>query len=281
MDSESVDALARWIRDHAPVFLLTGAGVSTASGVGDYRNRDGEWKRKPPVTIQDFLATPLGRKRYWARSLLGFPQFMAARPNAAHAAIAELERAGLFTLTVTQNVDRLHQRAGSREVVDLHGRIDAVVCLDCGERDDRFALQTRLEAANPSFVELRADLAPDGDADLDGIEFDAFELPRCRACDGAMLKPDVVFFGENVARRDLQRSLDALATAGGALFAGSSLMVFSGFRFARRASEQGQSVALLNHGRTRADDLAALKIEAPVERLLPRVVAALGVRPGP
>ena len=276
----ALDALAAWIDVHAPVLLLSGAGISTASGVGDYRNAAGEWKRKPPVTVQEFLASEHGRRRYWARSLVGWPQFRRARPNPAHVAVTALERAGLLTGVVTQNVDRLHQQAGTRNVVDLHGRLDRVVCLDCGRLETREAVQERLAEANGPFLQFDADAAPDGDADLEGVAFDGFVLPTCTAC-GGTLKPDVVFFGENVPRERVDQAYAWLETARGLLVTGSSLMVYSGFRFARKAAQSGRPIVLLNQGRTRADELAALRAAAPLQHVLPAVAGRLAADPGP
>ncbi len=268
----NVDDLVRFLDRHPRLFVLTGAGISTASGIPDYRDADGAWKRAPPVQFGDFVRDPAVRRRYWARSLLGWPAFAGAAPNTAHRALARLEQAGRVTQLVTQNVDGLHQSAGSRRVIDLHGRLDALVCLDCAHGGDRHALQHELAARNPAFAGLAAGAAPDGDADLDGIDFDAFDVPGCPVC-GGRLKPDVVFFGEGVPRARVEAAYAALATADALLVVGSSLMAFSGFRFAREAAARGLPVAALNRGRTRADDLLTLKVEADCGAALAAVAA--------
>ena len=256
------DRLRRWIARQRRVFVLTGAGCSTASGIPDYRDDDGEWKRRPPVMIQAFRSTDAVYKRYWARACAGWPRFTAAAPGAAHHAFAAWESAGTLLQLVTQNVDGLHQRAGSRAVIDLHGRLDVVVCLGCGARTDRSELQASIAAANPLWL-ADAVAAPDGDADIaDGL-IESFAAPRCDRC-GGLLKPDVVFFGENVPVDRYAHARDALARADALLVAGSSLMVYSGFRFVRLAHDAGLPIAIVNRGRTRADDLAELKISADV-----------------
>ncbi len=274
----SVDDLVRFLDRHPRLFVLTGAGISTASGIPDYRDADGAWKRAPPVQFGDFVRDPAVRRRYWARSLLGWPAFAGATPNPAHRALARLEQAGRVVQLVTQNVDGLHQAAGSRRVIDLHGRLDALVCLDCAHGGDRHALQHELALRNPAFTGLAAGAAPDGDADLDGIDFDAFDVPGCPAC-GGRLKPDVVFFGEGVPRARVEAAYAALATADALLVVGSSLMVFSGFRFAREAAARGLPVAVLNRGRTRADDLLTLKVEADCGVALAAIAARLDDEP--
>ncbi len=263
---EAAQALRAWIERHRSIFVLTGAGVSTNSGIPDYRGADGEWKRRAPITWQVFLQDPSARARYWARSFVGWPVVAQARPNRAHAALAALEAQGRLALLVTQNVDGLHERAGHHEVVDLHGRIDQVACLDCHARLSRASVQALLEAANPDWVGLVAVAAPDGDADLEH-DSATFVPPRCPHC-GGMLKPDVVFFGENVPRSRVETATSALRRADAMLVAGSSLMVYSGFRFARMAHEAGLPLAILTRGVTRADALAGLKLHADCESTL-------------
>jgi len=260
-------ALADFVRAYPRLFVLTGAGISTASGIPDYRDLDGGWKRRPPVTYQAFVADAATRARYWARSLIGWRRFGSARPNQAHAALARLENDGRIEALVTQNVDGLHQRAGSRAVIDLHGRLDEVRCLQCERRIPREAFQRELEARNPAWRELDALAAPDGDADLDGMDFTSFDVPACTAC-GGMLKPDVVFFGENVPRERVEKAWAHLAASDAMLVVGSSLMVYSGFRFAREAARSGKPIAAINRGRTRADDLFALKVEGDCAEVL-------------
>ena len=269
----SDDRLSRWIAAHRRVFVLTGAGCSTASGIPDYRDEKGEWKRRPPVMIRAFRADEAVYRRYWARAYAGWPRFTAAAPNVGHRALAEWEASGTLSHLVTQNVDGLHQRAGSRAVIDLHGRLDVVVCLGCGKRTSREVLQETIAATNEGWA-AEAAVAPDGDADVEASVIASFTPPRCDRC-GGLLKPDVVFFGENVPPDRYARAREALAAADALLVAGSSLMVYSGFRFVQAAHEAGLPIAILNRGRTRGDDLAEVKIEADVSTALS---AALGVR---
>jgi NAD-dependent SIR2 family protein deacetylase len=253
--------LQQFIEAHPRLFVLTGAGCSTDSGIPDYRDRDGQWKRPPPVNYAAFMHEPAMRQRYWARSLVGWRRFGRALPNATHRALVALERRGQVELLVTQNVDRLHQHAGSERVLDLHGRLDEVRCMGCEARLGRHAFQQMLEERNPAWLSLEAGDAPDGDADLDGRDFTGFRVPPCPHC-GGILKPDVVFFGEGVPRDRVERAMQHLQAADAMLVAGSSLMVYSGYRFAVMAARQGKPIAALNLGRTRADALLALKVDA-------------------
>lgn len=262
-ETAAARTLCAWLAEHRRIFVLTGAGCSTASGIPDYRDADGAWKRAQPVTYQAFTGDPATYRRYWARSAVGWPRVGTASPNAAHFALVRLQQAGRITSLVTQNVDGLHQRAGSAEVIDLHGRLGEVVCLSCHARTPRTALQARMLQRNPGWSAQVSAIAPDGDADIDPATVEGFVPPLCEDC-GGLLKPDVVFFGENVPRARLQRALDALAHADAMLVAGSSLMVYSGFRFARLAAQAGLPLAILNRGRTRADDLATLKLDAEI-----------------
>jgi len=254
--------LRDFIDAHPRLFVLTGAGISTDSGIPDYRDRAGQWKRTPPVTYQAFMHESATRRRYWARSLVGWRRFGRAEPNATHRALVALEQRGQVELLVTQNVDRLHQRAGSREVVDLHGRLDEVRCMACDWRQERHAFQQALEARNPEWVRLDAADAPDGDADLEGHDFARFDVPACPSC-GGIVKPNVVFFGENVPRERVEAAGRACLTADAVLVVGSSLMVFSGYRFVAAAAKAGKPIATVNLGVTRADPLVTLKVDAP------------------
>jgi len=258
---------------HRRVFALTGAGCSTASGIPDYRDDRGEWRRRPPVMIQAFRTQDEVYRRYWARAYVGWPRLAGALPNSTHQAFVAWEAAGTLLQLVTQNVDGLHQRAGSSSVIDLHGRLDVVVCLGCGARSSRSALQDVMAAGNPGW-RAEATTAPDGDADIDSAVIASFAPPRCAAC-GGMIKPDVVFFGENVPGDRYERAREALASADALLVAGSSLMVYSGFRFVRLAHDAGLPIAIVNRGRTRADDLAELKIENDVGLALADAVEAI------
>jgi NAD-dependent SIR2 family protein deacetylase len=260
-DRTAARLLRDWLDRHERLFVLTGAGVSTASGIPDYRDTDGAWKRPPPVMYQAFVGDLATYRRYWARSFVGWPSFSRAAPNLAHRALSQWSRSHAITALVTQNVDGLHQRAGSAGVIDLHGRLDRVSCLACGASLGRDALQAAMLRDNPDWRSGDAVWAPDGDADIDTGAAARFVPPHCAICDG-MLKPDVVFFGENVPRARYAQALDALHAADAVLVVGSSLMVYSGFRFARMAHERGMPVAILNRGTTRADALAALKLDA-------------------
>jgi len=252
--------LFEFVTKHPRLFVLTGAGTSTASGIPDYRDNAGEWKHQKPVDYRDFVREHSHRQRYWARSAIGWPRIDNAEPNAAHLALATLEQIGCVLITVTQNVDGLHQRAGSSRVIDLHGKLDRVVCLGCRKYFPRVEMQNYLLSRNPQLAELSARLAPDGDVQLDGIEFSQIKIPHCEDC-GGLLKPDVVFFGESVPGARVAQSLDALDRADAVLVVGSSLMVYSGYRFAIKAHQKNLPVAAINRGVTRADDILSLKIE--------------------
>ena len=265
--------LEDFISAHRRLFVLTGAGCSTGSGIPDYRDEQGAWKRTPPVTYQAFVGDGITRRRYWARSLVGWPRIAQAQPNAAHRALAALEAQGRCSQLLTQNVDGLHQAAGSRAVIDLHGRLDAVLCLGCGASSSRADVQRRLAEANPAWAGLAAGAAPDGDADLEDRDFATFQVPACDAC-GGMLKPDVVFFGENVPRARVDAAMAGLAQADGMLVVGSSLMVYSGLRFVHAAVRAQIPVAAVNLGRTRADDLLRFRMAAPCGDALRFLLAA-------
>jgi NAD-dependent SIR2 family protein deacetylase len=260
--------LVAFVRAHPRLFVLTGAGVSTASGIPGYRDAHGQWQRKAPVTHQQFTGSDAVRKRYWARSMLGWPVIARAQPNAAHRALAQLESAGHVHHLVTQNVDGLHQRAGSQRVIDLA----------CGMASSRAALQSVLLAANAQFAERTAATAPDGDAELE-TDFDTFVVPACTAC-GGMLKPDVVFYGANVPRQRVDAALAALDGADALLVVGSSLMVYSGYRFCEHAHARRIPIAALNRGHTRADKLLALKVEADCGMALSPLAAQLAGHAG-
>lgn len=268
---EASPQLRAWLQAYRSVFVLTGAGVSTNSGIPDYRGADGQWKRRAPVTYQAFMQDPAMRARYWARSFVGWPVVARATPNLAHTALATLEAQGRITTLVTQNVDGLHARAGQQAVIDLHGRIDQVVCLACATRMSRASIQAMLADAHPEWRTLIASAAPDGGADLEHLDSARFEPPPCPHC-GGLLKPDVVFFGENVPRTRVESAAEALRRADAMLVVGSSLMVYSGYRFARMAHEAGLPLAILTRGVSRADDLATLKLHADCEATLAAAV---------
>lgn len=265
---EDVLAAADALRDR-PTMLLTGAGMSTASGLPDYRGRDAAVRR--PMTYQEFVGSDLARRRYWARSTVGWLAFGAARPNESHQRVVGLEQRLPCTGLVTQNVDQLHQRAGSRDVVELHGSLARAVCLTCGHAVDRDDLQAQLLRLNPDVARRLPQLAaettsaPDGDAEVDRT--DTFSYPDCPVC-GGILKPDVVFFGENARPEVVRRAFGALEAADALVVLGSSLTVMSGLRFVRRAARDGKVVVIVNDGATRGDDLATHRVHGRLSEVL-------------
>jgi NAD-dependent SIR2 family protein deacetylase len=264
--------LSAFLDGHRRLLVLTGAGCSAPSGIPDYRDATGAWKHSRPMTFDEFTRSPAARRRYWAGSMRGWPRVRDARPNPAHAALARLEGQGRVVRLVTQNVDGLHQRAGSRRVVDLHGRLDTVECLDCGALCRREDVQALLLAWNPRFrARSEAGGRPDGDASV-AESIDDFRVPDCREC-GGVLKPQVVFFGESVPRSRVEEAFAALDQADALLVVGSSLMVYSGYRFVLAAREKARPVAVLSLGRTRADDPIVLKIVGDCTTLLPLALA--------
>lgn len=264
--ADAGEQLAQFIHRHPRLLILTGAGVSTDSGIPDYRDGDGAWKRKQPVQHQDFMTSDHTRQRYWGRSLIGWPVMRNATPNPSHFHIADLELLNHSNLVVTQNVDRLHQKAGTHGVLDLHGRADEVLCMSCGYRCPRDEVHDRCADLNPGFLKYTATTAPDGDADLD-VDFADFRVADCPKCNG-ILKPDVVFFGDYVPKQRVMSALDVLQASDGLLVVGSSLMVYSGFRFCRYAKEWNKPMATLNLGRTRAEELVDLKLNARIGETL-------------
>lgn len=252
---------------HARIAVLTGAGCSTASGIPEYRDDEGEWKHARPVQYADFLTSAATRQRYWARSYSGWPRISNANPNATHTALAALDKTGRIAGLITQNVDNLHRRAGSRSVIDLHGILERVRCLSCDEVSRRSDYQDRLQQANPEWVAAGGGVRPDGDVELGLIATQNFKVPDCQGC-GGILKPDVVFFGETVPRERVLESQTVIADSDALLVVGSSLMVFSGYRFVRQAREAGKPIAILNRGKTRADELADLRINDDCGALL-------------
>ena len=266
MRVESLDALGdrRWL-------VLTGAGVSTDSGIPDYRGPTSPVRT--PMTYQEFVRTAEGRQRYWARSHVGWARMWTAEPNATHDMLVAMQDAGRLTGLITQNVDGLHERAGHRDVIDLHGRIDRVVCLACREVTTRAALHERLASLNPGYESRIGEVAPDGDVVL--RETDDFVVAPCLTC-GGDLKPDVVFFGENVPKDRVERSYALVAEAEALVVLGSSLHVMSGLRFVKAAHQRGIPIVIVNRGATRGDPLASLKLEAGVAETLVRVAHTAG-----
>lgn len=264
--------LRAFIEAHSPLAVLTGAGVSTSSGIPDYRDEHGEWKRTRPVEFRPFMTDHRVRQRYWARSTVGWPIISRAEPNGAHRALAQLGAAGVVSSLITQNVDGLHARAGSRDVIDLHGLLDTVRCMNCVYTVPRAELQLKLLASNPAWADIEGRVAPDGDVDIEGRDYSGFVVPDCPQC-GGILKPDVVFFGENVPKARVDRAFEGVANAHALLVVGSSLMVYSGYRFAEAAAAAGKPIAAVNLGRTRADHLLALKISQRADEALTELTA--------
>ena len=258
------------------VLVLSGAGLSTESGIPDYRGEGGSLSRHTPMTYQDFTASAQARRRYWARSHLGWRTFGRARPNTGHRAVAAFARHGLLSGVITQNVDGLHQAAGSEDVVELHGSLDRVVCLSCGAFSPRHALATRLEGANPGFEPVAAAINPDGDADLTDEQVRDFRVVSCAVCDG-ILKPDVVFFGESVPPQRVERCRTMVREASALLVLGSSLTVMSGLRFVRQAAEAGRPVLIINRDPTRGDQHAVTRVALPLGAALTAIADRLGV----
>jgi NAD-dependent SIR2 family protein deacetylase len=256
------------------VAILSGAGLSTESGIPDYRGPTGQARRAQPMTYQEFTASEAARQRYWARSHVGWRHITGARPNDGHRAVAELERRGLLTGIITQNVDGLHQAAGARQVTELHGSLARVRCLDCGERSPRRRLDERLRAANAGWAADLAQVNPDGDALLADDQVAGFAVVGCESC-GGVLKPDVVFFGENVPRPRVQDCYDLVDRSRGLLVLGSSLAVMSGLRFVRHAAKRAQSVIIVNQGATRGDEYATVRLDAPLGVTLTALLASL------
>lgn len=268
-----LDALTALV-DAGGVMVLSGAGMSTDSGIPDYRGPTGSHRRRQPMTYREFTREPEARQRYWARSHVGWRHVATAVPNAAHRAVARLEGLGVVDGVVTQNVDGLHSAAGSRRVIDLHGRLDTVICLDCGTRRPRLELGLRLAVLNPALERDAVAIAPDGDADIDHARTAGFRVAACRLC-GGVLKPDVVFFGESVPGERVDAAFALLSEARVLLVLGSSLTVMSGYRFVIRARRDGTPVAIVNRGPTRGDGDATLRVDAPLGDVLPAVVDRL------
>ncbi len=285
--AELAEVLAGAAATGAPTLVLTGAGISTESGIPDYRGPDGR-RRVTPMQHGEFVGSSAARQRYWARSYLGWHRFAAARPNAGHRAVAALQAGGLLGPVITQNVDGLHQEAGAREVVELHGSLAEVVCLRCGRRSDRASLQVRMTAANPGFLALAtaapdgsrvsSQIRPDGDILLADEAVTSFRPPHCLGCGGDVLKPDVVFFGGSVPKDRVARCYALVEAAPALLVLGSSLAVMSGYRFVRRAAARRVPVIVVTRGPTRGDAETTHRLDAPLGSALTRLVELLGGR---
>jgi len=267
------DSLESFFRAHHSVLVITGAGCSTSSGIADYRDANGDWKHASPIMAQDFMRSATVRQRYWARSMRGWPAFARAAVNPAHEALASLERMGLIHGVITQNVDGLHQRAGQRKLIELHGNLQWVCCTGCGARIGRAGLQDWLSRVNPQVNALPAAPAPDGDAQL-ARELDGVRVPECADC-GAIVKPDVVFYGESVPPERVREAYRWVDEADALMVVGSSLMVYSSYRFVRRARERGLPLVAINQGKTRADDWWHFKLAEDCTSALQRLVGEL------
>lgn len=254
------------------VAVLTGAGMSTASGIPDYRGPDGS-RRVQPMQYAEFLGSAESRRRYWARSYVGWARFRAAGPNDAHRAVAALQHGGQVEGLITQNVDGLHQAAGSPEVIELHGNLNTIVCLTCEERFERAEVHRWIAQANPGFSADSDEIRPDGDIVLAAQDFADFRLVRCVTCGSDLLKPDVVFFGGSVAKELVEQSYAAVESCDALLVLGSSLQVMSGLRFVKRAHALGIPVAVVTRWPTRGDEWASLRIDGLLQDVLPRLVA--------
>ncbi|MGD0674800.1 MAG: NAD-dependent protein deacetylase [Polyangiaceae bacterium] len=270
-----IERLAALLRQRR-CLVLTGAGCSTESGIPDYRGEGRPRPSRKPIQHDAFIGQTEVRRRYWARSVLGWPRIVGAEPNLAHRALAAMESAGAVLGILTQNVDRLHHRAGSSRVVELHGALADVSCLDCGAYERRADVQRRLLDENPGWLEHAAAFAPDGDSELEAAEVEAFRVVSCRVC-GGIIKPDVVFFGGSVPRRVVAEARGMFDEAEALVIVGSSLTLFSGFRFVRDARESGRPVAIVNLGPTRADEGPLhTRLFARAGMVLPRLAELVG-----
>ncbi|MDH6532909.1 NAD-dependent SIR2 family protein deacetylase [Aurantimicrobium minutum] len=268
---EGIDSLVELIAGRR-VAVLTGAGVSTDSGIPDYRGKGAS--KRTPMNISDFLSSPRSRQRYWAGAHVGWKHFSEAEPNQGHLALAAMEQAGIIEGVISQNVDGLHRRAGSAHVVDLHGSLDRVICLDCGQQFDRSGIETTLSSLNPWLDELRnIVLAPDGDVNV--TDFDNVVIPQCTVCSG-ILKPDVVFFGEFVPLKIFGAAASLVKRADVLLIAGSSLAVNSGLRLLEQARRKRMPVIIVNRGETKGDKKATIKIENGTSDVLSELATKLG-----
>jgi NAD-dependent SIR2 family protein deacetylase len=271
--ADPLTPLVELLRDRR-VAVLTGAGISTESGIPDYRGPETRRKARNPIQHRAFVGQHLWRARYWARSAIGWPRFRNFEPNLAHAAVARLEATGRVTGLITQNVDRLHHKAGSRNVIELHGTLYDVRCLECGELEARDSLQLRLLEQNPDVERWPFALAPDGDADIPDEVIEGFRVPGCLRCEG-VLKPDVVFFGDNVPAARVEQAFRWVDEAEALLVVGSSLAVWSGYRFVVRAAERKLPIAIVNLGESRGDPHATLRLDARAGEVLPALLERL------
>jgi len=266
--------LTEALRDKQAIWVLTGAGISAPSGIPTYRDRHGQWKAGNPIQHNDFIQLEASRQRYWARSMVGFAMTHEALPNAAHEAITSLQKHNLLLQITTQNVDRLHSTAGATGVIDLHGRLDQVICLECAAVGKRADFQPRLMKLNPELTEYAAKILPDGDAEVDDYDMSQIRIPPCERC-GGVIMPDVVFFGGTVPKQRVEAAFSSLAKADCLLVVGSSLTVYSGFRFPRWAHKNGIPVYAINQGEMRGEEMFDLILQDSCESALPKIVREL------
>lgn len=272
-----IPQLQEFVEDHPQLFVITGAGISNASGIPTYRDEVGNWMTNTPIQHGEFLELPGVRQRYWARSFGGWPNVGNARPNRAHRALAEIEALGFVSTLVTQNIDRLHQKAGHKRVIDLHGRLDQVICMDCGDLTSRDGIQHWLWQHNPHLEDIKAGLAPDGDAHVADELIRDIKVPSCARCEG-LLKPNVVFYGGSVGKEIVNYLYSKLLEADAVLVVGTSMMVYSSFRFCRLAAEKGIPITAINQGLTRADGLLQLKVSQDCGEALTSLAAGLSLK---
>ena len=271
-----LDAFVRFVRRNRPLCVITGAGCSTNSGIFDYRDQNGNWKRPPPVLLDEFRTSIAARRRYWARSMLAWRQFSNATPNSAHRALVHLTKCGYVTSVITQNVDDLHEKAGQPAVVPLHGSLRTATCLSCGNHEDRDRIQARLEIANPRYVSSAVMSDAGGEGHYTVVVDETFTIPECLAC-GGILKPDVVFFGGNVDPVTKVAAENAVRAGCGLLVVGSSLMVYSSLRLVKLAKSEAVPIAIVGLGATRGDDMATLKIRGDISTLFDQLIDDLNV----
>jgi len=272
--SDSINALLTTLQNQGPATVLTGAGVSVDSGLPVYRDSKGDWVHQKPIDGRDFKSSATVRQRYWCRSFIGWPSFSKAQPNSAHHDLTKLINHGHVSNIITQNVDGLHQKANSLPTTALHGNLGEVICLGCGEISSRDSLQHRMRTENPEFSQQNFEVKPDGDANVDSRYIENFKVSDCINCNGT-LKPHVVFFGETVPVARVEHCMENLTQSKLLLCIGTSLMVYSGFRFCRKAHSENIPIAIINEGVTRADDIATIKIEAPCATVLSQLHTAL------
>ena len=270
----SLEALGDFIKENAPVLVLTGAGLSTGSGIPAYRDTSGKWMRRTPIFFQDFIECAISRRRYWARSYFGWENIASSLPNQGHIGLSTIEKKGFLQQIITQNVDGLHQKAGSHSVIELHGQLGRVKCLDCGARFARDEIQNRLRELNKGWSADILGNNPDGDVDLDEAAYPDFQVAHCENCDGR-LKPDVVFFGESVPANTLNEIHKAITKSQSLLVIGSSLVVMSGYRLIKQAHELGKPICAINQGTTRADHLLTAKLNQACVVAIEKLVDAL------